>query len=108
MKTFLTGFHLTVYTAVNGTEAIQTIQEHPEISLVFMDIQMPDMTGMDATKQIRQNGYTGTIVACSANSDPEMEDIYAESGMNDVLVKPFKKQHLFELVQKWNIRSQHQ
>ena len=101
LKTFLTNFGCTVFTANNGREAVNQIAEHPEIELVFMDIQMPELNGVEATIEIRKNNYKGIIIACTANSDEADFEMYRTNGMNGVLVKPFKKQSVKELLDKW-------
>lgn len=101
LKTFLTNFGCTVYSANNGREAVNQISEHPEIELVFMDIQMPELNGVEATIEIRGQNYNGIIIACTANSDEADFEMYRTNGMNGVLVKPFKKQSVKELLDKW-------
>ena len=101
LKTFLTNFGCTVFTANNGREAVNQIAEHPEIELVFMDIQMPELNGVEATIEIRKTDYKGIIIACTANSDEADFEMYRNNGMNGVLVKPFKKQSVKELLDKW-------
>lgn len=101
LKTFLTNFGCTVFTANNGREAVNQIAEHPEIELVFMDIQMPELNGVEATIEVRKTDYKGIIIACTANSDEADFEMYRTNGMNGVLVKPFKKQSVKELLDKW-------
>ena len=101
LKTFLTNFGCTVFTANNGREAVNQIAEHPEIELVFMDIQMPELNGVEATIEVRKIDYKGIIIACTANSDEADFEMYRTNGMNGVLVKPFKKQSVKELLDKW-------
>lgn len=101
LKTFLTNFGCTVYTANNGREAVNQIAEHPEIELVFMDIQMPELNGVEATIEVRNTDFKGIIIACTANSDEADFEMYRTNGMNGVLVKPFKKQSVKELLEKW-------
>ena len=101
LKTFLTSFGCTVYTANNGREAVNQIAEHPEVELVFMDVQMPELNGVEATIEIRKTGYQGIIIACTANSDEADFQMYMSNGMNGILIKPFKKQSVKEMLDKW-------
>ena len=101
LKTFLTSFGCTVFTANNGREAVNQIAEHPEVELVFMDVQMPELNGVEATIEIRKTGYQGIIIACTANSDEADFQMYMSNGMNGVLIKPFKKQSVKEMLDKW-------
>jgi CheY-like chemotaxis protein len=63
--------------------------------LVFMDLQMPEMDGLTATKMIRQlNPNYPWIVAMTANSLPEDRQICLDAGMNDYISKPINIQEL--------------
>lgn len=100
--TFLKKFGADVLEAENGKEAVDIVSMHPETDFIFMDIEMPVKNGIDATKEIRNLGYRGIIIACTANSDKDDFKHYTEVGMNDVLVKPFKSQLVKEAIEKWN------
>ena len=99
---FLNRFGAEVYEAENGTEAVETIKTHPGIQLIFMDIQMPEMDGIDATVTLRKNNYAGIIIACTANNDKSNFTGYAKNGINDVLIKPFKRENVKAILDKWN------
>ena len=101
LKTFLSSFGCTVYTANNGREAVNQIAEHPEVEVIFMDVQMPELNGVEATIEIRNSEYKGIIVACTANSDEADFEMYKTNGMNDILIKPFKKQSVKDMLDKW-------
>jgi len=102
LKTFLEQLNVSVFTADNGEEAVKQTAKHPEIQLIFMDIQMPVMTGIEASENIRKNGYEGIIIACTANTDTDDYDRYLKAGMNDILVKPFKKREVEIILNKWS------
>jgi CheY-like chemotaxis protein len=102
LNTFLQKFGATVIEAENGNIAVEKVKQNPQIDYIFMDIQMPIKNGIDATKEIRQLNYKGIIIACTANSDKNDFEIYKETGMNDVLVKPFKSAMVKDLMEKWN------
>ena len=102
LTTFLTSLGVDAFGASSGQDALQLFQEHPETRMVFMDIEMPLMNGFQTSARLREQGFEGVIVACSANSAPEMVQEYIQSGINDYLSKPFKKQQLSELLEKWN------
>ena len=102
LKTFLEQLNVSVFTADNGEEAVKQTAKHPEIQLIFMDIQMPVMTGIEASENIRKNAYEGIIIACTANTDTDDYDRYLKAGMNDILVKPFKKREVEIILNKWS------
>ena len=61
---------------------------------LFMDVQMPNMDGLEATKLIRQAGYKGPIVALSAYSDEANVKGCHEAGMDDFVSKPIQMPRL--------------
>ncbi|MDD6487894.1 MAG: response regulator [Spirochaetales bacterium] len=87
--------------ANNGEEAYKAATANPDADLIFMDIQMPVMSGVEATQKIRAKKIATPIIACTANTDEADFNEYYKAGMNDVLIKPFKKQTVYELLQKW-------
>ncbi len=101
MSAFLKKFGATVYLASDGNEAIELIKENPDIKIMFMDIQMPEKNGVDATIEIRALGFKGVIVACTANNDTADFESYKKIGMDDILVKPFKKDTVGAMLDKW-------
>ncbi len=103
LHTFLTKFGAEVYEAEDGEQAVQTIRQNPDIDIIFMDIQMPVKNGIDATIEIRDMDYKGIIIACTANNSPEDFAEYRKMGVNDILVKPFKKDAVYQLLEKWQV-----
>ena len=87
--------------ANNGEEAYKAAVANPKADLIFMDIQMPVMSGVESAQKIRTDGLNIPIIACTANTDEADFAEYYKAGMNDVLIKPFKKQTVYELLQKW-------
>ena len=94
-----------VVTSTNGEEAIQAwISEEPE--MIFMDLQMPVMDGMEATQEIRRrmegkSPYFLSIVALTADAEPSTREKALASGLNDVLVKPASIDQLEHSIQHW-------
>lgn len=103
LRIMLTKIGATVYLAEDGQKAVEQIKEHPEIDLIFMDIFMPIKNGVDATIELRRDGYKGIIIACTANNNSEDFKTYSKIGINDVLVKPFKKEEIKNILEKWSI-----
>lgn len=87
--------------AQNGQEAIDLIQEK-EFDIVLMDVQMPIVDGLEATKYIREELKLNTpIIGLSANAMPEEVEVCKQAGMNDYLVKPYSERALVEIMRKW-------
>lgn len=102
METFLQNFGASVFSAEDGEAAIQIIQDNPDIDMIFMDILMPIKSGLDATIELRKMKYKGVIIACTANSDSNDFAEYRRQGINDIIVKPFKKDLIRATLEKWN------
>ena len=102
LSTFLKQFNSEVLEAENGKVAIDIIKSNPDVDMIFMDIQMPIINGIEATTEIRKLAYDGIIIACTANTETQDFEEYQKSGMNDILVKPFKKQDIHNMIKKWN------
>ena len=85
--------------ANNGLEAIKAL-EQSSYDLVFMDIQMPEMDGLEATRQIiaKWGDARPRIVALTANAMREDKEKCYEAGMDDYLTKPFKPIELEEAI----------
>lgn len=102
LNTFLEKYGATVSLAENGQQAVDRIAGNPQIDIIFMDIFMPVKNGIDATKEIRSGGYKGIIIACTANDDPDDIREYTKMGINDILIKPYKRDAVKKMLEKWN------
>ena len=99
-KAMLTNFGHTVDIAENGIEALEKVQTTP-YDVVLMDIQMPLMDGLTATRKIRELNHPARdvpIIAMTANVLPHQVKMFGEAGMNGHAAKPFKKGELLEKV----------
>ena len=88
--------------AANGQEAIAEFKKHqPDVTL--MDLQMPDMNGLETTAAMRQiPGYeTVPILALTADTSDEMRDLCRRQGMQAFLSKPFDKNELYAVISKY-------
>lgn len=102
LQVILKKCEVTVSIAHNGQEAIDLIQEK-EFDIVLMDVQMPIIDGLEATKYIRDElKLTTPIIGLSANAMREEVDICKQAGMNDYLVKPYSERALVEVMKKWS------
>ena len=86
--------------AKNGIEAV-TLSEEDHPDLILMDIRMPDMNGLDATRIIKEVNHDVPIVALSAYAFDENVREAKNAGCNDFLAKPFRVEDLIEMVHKY-------
>jgi len=91
--------------ATNGLEAIDALKK-TNYDLVFMDCQMPELDGYEATRRIRKfkseaTDYTIPIIAMTAHAMKGDRDKCIEAGMDDYLTKPVKPKDISQMLDKW-------
>ena len=99
----LTRMGLNVIKADNGREAIVSLSENA-VSLIFMDVNMPEVDGYSATRMIRSRQDEKRhvpIIALTADALPEDKEKCLNSGMNDYVAKPFKLEDLQNVLQRY-------
>lgn len=105
LQVILKKCEVVVSIAHNGQEAIDLIQQK-EFDIVLMDVQMPIVDGLEATKYIREElKFTTPIIGLSANAMREEVEICKQAGMNDYLVKPYSERALVEVMMKWSVEG---
>jgi two-component system, sensor histidine kinase len=82
----------------NGAKALDKMREK-NYSVVFMDVQMPEMDGMTALKQARKHGYTGKVVALTAHAMKGDREHCIKEGFDDYLCKPISRKTLESFLQ---------
>lgn len=91
-----------VVTVSNGIKAYQILEEFPHFDLILMDLQLPRLDGIEATRLIRKKNRNHLpIIGTTASAFQRDVDACFEAGMNDFLPKPFSSQDLFEVINKW-------
>jgi PAS domain S-box-containing protein len=90
-----------VLIARTGKEAIEIYRDNPDIDLILMDIQMPEMDGYEATRQIRKLNKDVLIIAQTAYGILGDKEKAMEAGCSDYLSKPVSQERLSELIQKY-------
>jgi len=103
---FLAKVGLKTVIAENGEIAIKIVQasldkEEDPLDLIFMDVHMPVMDGLEAAKRIHDLGVTVPIIAMTANIMPDDVKKYIEGDMDDCLGKPFVSQELWSCLLKY-------
>ncbi len=89
-----------VFTAETGIEAIETCRNHPDIDLILMDIQMPEMNGYEATRKIREFNKEVIIIAQTAFALAGDREKALEAGCNDYITKPINKEKMRQKIAK--------
>ena len=97
---FLKKLGVEVSFACNGQEAVDLAQQ-VDYDLILMDIQMPVMDGLEATKKLISLGCETPIVALTANAMKEDREICRQAGCEDFLAKPINRQHFVEVVTRY-------
>jgi PAS domain S-box-containing protein len=103
VETLLQKAGFSVDVVENGVQAFQAVKEG-RYDLVFMDGQMPEMDGFEATKQIRQwetDGQHTPIIALTAHAMKGDRELCLEAGMDDYLPKPIDPQEMFKKIGDW-------
>lgn len=88
--------------AADGEKALEFLNRE-SFDCVLMDIQMPNMNGLEATEKIRASiqGITLPIIALTANTDQQYRDLCQQAGMNDFIAKPISPHLLVDVILKW-------
>ena len=99
---FLEYVGVQVVTAVDGRDAIRQLQNH-EVDAVLMDIHMPEMNGLEATREIRRHArwLQLPIIALTAQTRSEDQLLSREAGMNGHLTKPIEEVALYSTLMQW-------
>jgi CheY-like chemotaxis protein len=93
----------TVLMSSNGEECIDLFESGPQIDLILMDVQMPKLNGLEATKIIRskKRGAKTPILAFTADVTPQMQNRINDYGLNGSISKPIDFNLLREILSKW-------
>jgi CheY-like chemotaxis protein len=89
--------------ARNGREALEHLRQHPSVDLVLMDIMMPVMDGLEATREIRKQPQFAKlpIIALTAKAMIDDREKSLEAGANDYIAKPIDVDKLLSLARVW-------
>jgi CheY-like chemotaxis protein len=103
IRHFFNGLNCRLKFVDNGRKAVEEVQEN-EYDLVLMDIQMPEMDGMEATREIRANADEQKacipIIALTANALKGADARYLAAGMDNYLSKPYTREKLLQVIRQ--------
>ena len=104
-STCIKRFGLEVETAHDGWAGVEAFKREPDrFALILMDLQMPNCSGEDAFKLIRNLGGVGSnipVIAATAHASRNCRERCLELGMNDFLAKPCLPTEIAEVLKKW-------
>ena len=98
----LKDYQVTVETANSGSESIDKILDGKKYDLIFMDIMMPKMNGIETLENLKNIvGFNMPVVALTADVISGMEDKYISQGFDDCLAKPIVEEELYYMLKKF-------
>ena len=108
MRAYFKMMGITADFANNGKEAVDHLRQQRDYVLVLMDMQMPVMDGIAATKALRSDPRFNSlpIIAVTANALSDERELCLSAGMQAYLVKPIDRQTLYEALVQWGRKPQ--
>ena len=110
-RTLLEADGCVVETVEDGALAVEAVKNN-EYDLILMDMRMPNMDGLEATRKIRAMGGERAekwpIIALTANAFDDDRNACFDSGMNDFMTKPVSAEELSQMVETWALKSEEQ
>jgi signal transduction histidine kinase/DNA-binding response OmpR family regulator/CHASE3 domain sensor protein len=105
LSALLSGHGMDVVTAADGKEALERLEENPDIRLVLMDIMMPEMDGYEAMRHIRANGRYQhlPVIALTAKAMAGDREKCIAAGASDYIAKPIDSSKLLSLMHVWMV-----
>jgi signal transduction histidine kinase/CheY-like chemotaxis protein len=96
----LTNWNARVTVAENGLVALEKIKKGDEFDIVLMDLQMPVMDGLTSAKEIRKINANIPIIAQTASTSADIQELVYQSGINEYVSKPLNPRYLYPTIQK--------
>jgi len=103
IQILLKGYNISVVTAANGVEAVRQCNKN-KFDIIFMDIDMPEKNGIEATKDIKQNmniNKLTPIIALTAMTMGGDKEMLMENGLDDYMAKPLTRDKLEDMLNKY-------
>ncbi len=106
LTSLLEGEEMEVVSATNGRQAIELIESTPDLSIVLMDIMMPDMDGYQTMREIRSNPKFRNLpmLALTAKAMKGDREKCLDAGASDYIAKPVNTDQLLSLMRVWLFR----
>jgi len=101
LSIYIQKFCKDILSVKNGVDAVSACRNNSDIDLILMDIQMPEMNGYEATKQIRMFNKDVIIIAQTAYALEEDKGKVISAGCNDYIIKPIQTDKLKQLIIKY-------
>jgi CheY-like chemotaxis protein len=101
LSLFVKGCSEKVFRARTGIEAVEILRNNPDIDLILMDIQMPELNGNEAAREIRQFNKEVIIIAQTGLALSTDKASLIKAGCNDYMPKPINRDKLLALIQKY-------
>ncbi len=92
------GYNITI--SSNGIEVLENMKKN-EYDIIFMDIEMPEMDGIEASIELRSLGFQVPIVAMTASATEQSKNDSLKAGMNEYTTKPVKTETVLAILEKW-------
>jgi PAS domain S-box-containing protein len=101
LETILSSEGIRLLRTLNGTDTINALRENPHISIILMDMKMPGMSGLDATRIIREFNSEVVIIAQTALAMSGDKEKILAAGCNDYISKPVRRSELLGIIEKY-------
>ncbi|NJM15558.1 MAG: response regulator [Bacteroidales bacterium] len=106
LENYLRRTNVNIMHAETGRQAVELCMANPNIDLVLMDIQMPEMNGYEATTEIKKHCAQLPIIAQTANAIAEEKDKCFDAGCDDFVTKPINMKELFVKINKFLVTKE--
>lgn len=101
LYSYLSNTKATIIWAKNGEQAVQLVEQKPNIDLILMDINMPVMNGHEALKELQDRGYRMPVIAQTAYATEEQHDEILNLGYSDYILKPITFNLLMQKISRF-------
>jgi CheY-like chemotaxis protein len=101
LSSLLEGRQMRVASATSGTGALSVVRESTDLSLLLLDIMMPEMDGYETIRRLRNEGFDKPIIALTAKAMSGDREKCLEAGASDYIAKPVDTDQLLALLRVW-------